>query len=354
MENLTISQVSKLCGVTPRMLRHYEKMGLICPRYREDYAYRCYDAEAVRRLKQIVLLRKLRVPLKQIAVILTEGKRDESMELLRENLAGLDLEIASLSQIRDVLKQLVKRLSECFEEEELDLLSDQELVDAACLLTLPKTTLKESSGVEEGKFSASCRRSAAEEFCGGERSNSMEVLNRAEENLSRNLNVRILCLPPCTVAACHFIGENPEEVVGEKASRFVQESRLYERKPDARMFGFNHPNPGVLEGGIHGYEDWITIPEDMEVPEGFEKKKFEGGLYAVLTIPFPEFQLWSSLTQWVEDSEEFEPAYSALGEEIMGGCLEEHLNWVYSAHREWAEDGLPAQIDLMLPVRLKK
>ena len=58
----------------------------------------------------------------------------------------------------------------------------------------------------------------------------MEVLNRAEENLSRNLNVRILCLPPCTVAACHFIGENPEEVVGEKASRFVQESRLYERK----------------------------------------------------------------------------------------------------------------------------
>ena len=110
----------------------------------------------------------------------------------------------------------------------------------------------------------------------------------------------------------------------------------------------------MLEGGVHGYEDWITIPEDMEVPEGFEKKKFEGGLYAVLTIPFPEFQLWSSLTQWVEDSEEFEPAYSALGEEIMGGCLEEHLNWVYSAHREWVEDGLPAQIDLMLPVRLKK
>lgn len=138
--------------------------------------------------------------------------------------------------------------------------------------------------------------------------------------------------------------------MGEMASRFVQESRLYERKPDSRMFGFNHPNPGVLEGGIHGYEDWLTIPEDMELPEGFEKKKFEGGLYAVLTIPFPEFQLWNSLTQWVESSEEFEPNYSPLGEEIMGGCLEEHLNWVYAAHRGWPEDGLPGQIDLMLPV----
>ena len=29
MENLTISQVSRQYDVTPRMLRHYEKLGLI-------------------------------------------------------------------------------------------------------------------------------------------------------------------------------------------------------------------------------------------------------------------------------------------------------------------------------------
>ena len=37
----------------------------------------------------------------------------------------------------------------------------------------------------------------------------------------------------------------------------------------------------------------------------------------------------------------------------MGGCLEEHLNWVDAAHNGWKEDGLPGQIDLMLPVKLK-
>ena len=40
MENLTISQVSKQFDVTPRMLRHYEKLGLIETCHKEDYAYR--------------------------------------------------------------------------------------------------------------------------------------------------------------------------------------------------------------------------------------------------------------------------------------------------------------------------
>lgn len=179
----------------------------------------------------------------------------------------------------------------------------------------------------------------------------MEELNRAGEILDRSLQVRILLLPPCTVASYHYIGENPEEAVGEVMTRFVQESGVYEKKPDARMYGFNHPNPGVLENGIHGYEDWLTIPEDMEVKAPLEKKRFSGGLYAVMTIPFPEFQLWENLTRWVNESPDFEPNYSELGEEIMGGCLEEHLNWVFAAHNGWKEDGLPGQIDLMLPIK---
>lgn len=102
------------------------------------------------------------------------------------------------------------------------------------------------------------------------------------------------------------------------------------------------------------YEVFVTIPDDMEVPELLVKKKFDGGLYAVLTIPFPEFQLWNNLSQWVENSETYEPNYSELGGEIMGGCLEEHLNWVFAADNGWKEDGLPGQLDLMTPIKLKQ
>ena len=61
MEDLTISQVSRMYDVTPRMLRHYEKLGLIKTKHREGYAYRIYDGESVKRLRQIIIFRKLRL-----------------------------------------------------------------------------------------------------------------------------------------------------------------------------------------------------------------------------------------------------------------------------------------------------
>lgn len=329
MEHLTISQVSKRYEVTPRMLRYYEKLGLIRTLRREDYAYRMYDAEAIWRLQQIILLRKLRIPLRQIAVILQDEEQQESLRLLKENLTQLDGEIEALDLIRGLLGRLTEHLEESVRRKvRFDMLDDSTLMEMAGVLSFPKTNLKETA--------------------------SMSDLNKAEETLNKSLPVRILLLPPCTVAACHYIGENPEEHVGDMMARFIKESGLYTRKPDARMFGFNHPNPGVLEGGVYGYEDWVTIPEDMELPEHFEKKKFAGGLYAVLTIEFGEFHLWGELARWADESKEFEPNYSELGLEIMGGSLEEHLNWVYAAHTGRWDDGLTGQLDLMLPIRHRK
>lgn len=326
MENLTISQVSKMYGVTPRMLRHYEKLGLIRTSHREDYAYRTYDEEALRALQQIIILRKLRIPLKQIAVILQDQVQSEFLRLLQENLSQLDEEIASLDLIRSILKQFIDHLDKSLRiKARFNLLEDSALTQMAAALAFPKTIIKENT--------------------------SMNDLNKAEEVLNKSLNVRILLLPPCTVASYQYIGERPEEKVGDVVSKFVQDSRLYEIKPDARLFGFNHPNPDILEGGIYGYEDWVTIPDDMELPAPMVKKHFEGGLYAVLTIQFPEFQFWESLTRWVDENPDYEANYSELGLEIMGGCLEEHLNWVHSAYMGWPEDSFSGQIDLMLPVR---
>lgn len=328
MENLTISQVSKLYDVTPRMLRHYEKLGLIETIHKEDYAYRMYDENAVRCLQQIIVLRKLRIPLKQIAVILTDEKQLQALQIMRENITALDEEIASLEKIRGILKVFVERLDKSVQRKSrIDLLEDAELNEVVSTLCLPKSTLKEST--------------------------SMSELNKADEILNKNLNVRIVLLPPFTVASNHYIGENPEEHVDDDVIRFVQESKLYEIKPDSRMFGFNHPNPGVREDGLYGYEVWVTIPDDMEVPEPLVKKKFEGGLFAVTTIKFPEFQYWNELGKWAENNDIYEPNWSELGFEIMGGCLEEHLNWVYSSHMGWPENGIDGQLDLMLPIKKK-
>lgn len=66
----TISQVSRALSVSTQALRYYEEMGLILSRRIEGYAYRVYDEDTVRRIEQILFLRSVRIPLRDIAVLL--------------------------------------------------------------------------------------------------------------------------------------------------------------------------------------------------------------------------------------------------------------------------------------------
>ncbi|MDE5742373.1 MAG: effector binding domain-containing protein [Oscillospiraceae bacterium] len=327
MENLTISQVSKSFGVTPRMLRHYEKMGLIAPTYKEDYAYRTYDEKTVRRLQQIVILRKLRISLKDISVILDDSKYTATLEILRRSISELDEEINALDVIRGIIKGFAERLEENRLKADFHLLEDKQLIELSETLSISRNTLKEEHS-------------------------AMNDLNNANESLIKQLPVRIVMLPPFTVASNHVIGKEPEATVGDEMDKFIREKKLYEIKPDSRYFGFNHQNPGRLPNDEHGYEVWATIPEDMEVPPPLTKKHFDGRLFAALTIKFPDFYRWGELESWVKESTEYDLNYNEeLGFEIMGGCLEEHLNWVYSSHMGWPENGVDGQLDLLMPIK---
>lgn len=67
MSNMTISEVSAKFHISTRMLRYYEKMGIIESTRKENYAYRVYDENAVKRVQQIIILQKLQIPLKKSA-----------------------------------------------------------------------------------------------------------------------------------------------------------------------------------------------------------------------------------------------------------------------------------------------
>ncbi|WP_246451951.1 MerR family transcriptional regulator [Alkalicella caledoniensis] len=323
---MTISEVSRTFNVSTRTLRYYEQIGLLSSLRKEDYAYRMYDENVVRRLQQIIVLRKLRISLKEIAVILENIEYNSILSIFLENIQELDSEIVALSTIRDILKIFVSRLDKDLQENvKLDLLHDDDIIKVVDALSLSRTNFKEECSVEK--------------------------LSKANETLRKLENVRIVLLPSCTVASYHYIGENPEDTVGAQINKFIQECKLYELKPDARMFGFNHPNPS--KDNPYGYESWVTIPEDLEVPKPLTKKYFEGGLYGAHSIKFGDFHEWQLLCKWAENNEKYIPNYSELGEEIMGGCLEEHLNWVYSSHMGWPEDGIDGMLDLLVPIKLK-
>lgn len=327
MEIMTISEVSKSFKVSTRTLRYYEKIGLLPSKHEEDYAYRVYDESSVKRLQCILILRKLRISLKEIALILENPEQLQITQIFQKNIAELNGEITALNIIRDVLEVFVSRLNESMGTKiRLDLLGDADIIKFIEPLTPSRINFKEER--------------------------SMEELNKVNEELGKLKKARIVLLPPVTVASYHFVGENPEETVGDVVDKFACESKLYEKKPDARMFGFNHPNPSPKRTN-YGYEVWVTIPEDMEVTAPLVKKRVEGGMYAAHTIAFPDFEEWQLLTKWVEESDKYESNYSEQGEEIMDGCLEEHLNWVYSSYMGWPKKGIDGYIDLLLPVKLK-
>jgi len=62
---VNVQEFGKLAGVTVRALHHYDRLGLLRPR-RTEAGYRVYCARDLERLEQIVALKFLGIPLKQI------------------------------------------------------------------------------------------------------------------------------------------------------------------------------------------------------------------------------------------------------------------------------------------------
>lgn len=163
--------------------------------------------------------------------------------------------------------------------------------------------------------------------------------------------VGIVHVPPATVAASHCIGPSPEEHAGQPVDRFVRETGLCGIKPGVRHFGLNHPNPSP-ERPDYGYEMWVTIPDDMEVPPPLLKKRFSGGLYAAHAIAMGQFEQWEWLCRWVRESPRYEENWG--DSECMGGLLEEVLNYVHHAERREGDPEWEVQLDLLFPIKRRQ
>lgn len=323
---LTVIEVSRMYGVTARMLRHYEKLGLMESARKEDYAYRVYREQDIRRLRQILALRKMRVSLKDIGAILADPGTGTAIAVLEKTLARMNAESEALGAVRDVVAEFLDALKRRpMLPAGTVLLEDGRLLDSADDLSPSSTLIRE------------------------ERKSAME---RMEQAAGAMTDVRIIHLPASDVAAAHVVGDEPEDRAGTMIAGFVRAARLWERHPGLRLYGFNHPNP-VDDSGWHGYEFWVTVPEDVEVPPPLERKRFEGGTYAAHMIRMGDFQEWAWLDEWVKSSDEYE--YAGNGDpETMFGALEEHLNY-HDDIRDAPEGEEPRtrQLDLLIPVRRK-
>ena len=93
MEQMTISAASARFKISTRTLRYWEQIGLIESAREPGYAYRVYAPETVRRIAQILVLRSLRIPLRDIAEILREPEAEKLLDVLQSSIRALDLSL---------------------------------------------------------------------------------------------------------------------------------------------------------------------------------------------------------------------------------------------------------------------
>lgn len=96
--------------LSARTLRYYEDMGLIESIRSEDYAYRMYDEANVRRLEQILILRKLNISIKDIKRIFHASGSEIVLEVLGKKVEGIDEEISLLHELREIVLEFIRQI----------------------------------------------------------------------------------------------------------------------------------------------------------------------------------------------------------------------------------------------------
>lgn len=104
-----IKEFSELGQTSIRMLRHYDKTGLLRPSYREANGYRCYTEKDLASLQQIIALRYFGFGLSKIKAILQ--KHVNVYAHLQAQLSVLKQQKEHLLRVNQVLEDILKSLS---------------------------------------------------------------------------------------------------------------------------------------------------------------------------------------------------------------------------------------------------
>lgn len=221
--------------------------------------------------------------MKQIADVLNSNDAKKALSVFQRSIDEIDEEVTALSTIKSILNTFVEKINQSLNTSiKLDFLSDDTLTEIVNTLEITKLKLKEEKTVWD-----------------------LQAANNKLRKLT-DKDVRIIYLPPMTVAACQSDrDEGNEDFCTQKLSEFLFDKNLFSIKHDMRSFGFNifiedkMPEPGKASPC---WEKWVNIPDDIELPEPLFKRQFRGGLYAAHMIKMGGWDDWDKLVEWCKTS----------------------------------------------------
>lgn len=121
MGNLVkIREISVRYNVSARTLRYYEDMGLIESIRNDDYAYRLYDESAIKRLEQILILRRLNISIKDIKRIFSTAGSEVVLDALEKKVGSINEEVSLLHELKKIVLEFIEQIKKMDFEKDTD------------------------------------------------------------------------------------------------------------------------------------------------------------------------------------------------------------------------------------------
>ncbi len=306
MDLIRINEVVDIFGISSRTLRYYEEMGLIWSSHPDNKAMRYYDAAALERLQQIIILRKLQIPIKDIVGIYKSESTTALIQAFVNKLESLDTEISALSDLRQLVDDFLHKM----------LMSGIKKISAITLLY--EETEKRLVTVERNETV------------------TFEKLSEISREALRLHDVRIIRLP-----LMRFLTSRLK--TGQAVDLDGKMENLFER------FGFT-PNPG-LRNCFYRKEpngEWIMlikIPTDFANITEYKDEIFTGGLFAIASSFMEDMDdTIILLKDWVNKSDNYKLVTNTEGRYEI---FEEIMPWdIANKHNRY-------QQDIFIPIQIK-
>jgi len=278
-ELIKIRDVSTKYDISARTLRYYEDMGLITSTRSDDYAYRLYDEVAVKRLEQILILRKLNISIKDIQRIFNTSGSEIVLEVLGKKVDDIDEEVSLLHELKEIVLEFIYQIEQADFAKESDV----------------KLLYEKAKEIETQLVNVDYD---------GNPSNVNRLLAVAEK-VERQPDILIVEMPPCRMVTSGYLNVESDDAHRRFDSMWGRLGSRIADKINPRDFMYHDAEQNKLV--------WLFMLEDCMTEtdtEGFEIIPFDGGLFATALADSWEFseyeRVYKGILAWLSQQEHLE------------------------------------------------
>lgn len=245
MDLIKITDLSAQLGLSSRTLRYYEEAGLIASVRPQFETYRFYDEKAVERLRQIMVLRKMQIPIKDIVRIYENPEIATLVDVFVGKINEIDGEATALSELKNIINTFLKKMVE----------SGIKKISALPLL------------YEEMEKQL--------ELMEAQKPVTYETLESVSEKLSKPIEPAIISLPAMRMLSS-FLKDDPKTSDIDGFWHYVLSQDIKTGTPGLHeQFEYQTGNSEAVM--LHVTDNFVNDSDYLDI-------SFEGGLYAAANI----------------------------------------------------------------------